>query len=126
MNYVNKLEDFKTDYDADVLLKKQTSPEVSLVSDKDKEKKIIKWVPLFEYALSRTFGSKGPLIYIVQENAKVPGVGDDTLTVNTHYGASGSMLEELINRLPNAGPIFRDDNETFFIMIFKALAGTSM
>ena len=42
MHYVNVLGEFKTEYGAYVLLKKQTSPEVPLVSDKDKEKKIIK------------------------------------------------------------------------------------
>ena len=36
------------------------------------------------------------------------------------------MLEELINRLPHPGPIFRDDNKTVFMMISKAVAGTSM
>ena len=51
MNYVNVLGYFKTDYDAYVLLKKNTYPEVTLVSDKDKEKKTIKWVSLFEDAL---------------------------------------------------------------------------
>ena len=40
MHYVNLLEDFKTDYNAYVLLKKQTYPVASLVSDKDKDKKI--------------------------------------------------------------------------------------
>ena len=86
--------------------RKQTSLEVPLVSDKYKEKKIIKWVPLFEDALSSTFGSKYPLVFIVRENAEVPNVGDYPLTANVHYGASGSMLEELINCLPHAGPIF--------------------
>ena len=40
-----------------------------------------------------TFGSKYPLVYIVQENAKVPDDGYDTLTANEHYGVSWSMLE---------------------------------
>ena len=92
MHYVNMLGEFNTYYDAYVLRKKETSPEVSLVSDKDKEKKIIKWVPLFEDSLSRTFRSKGPLVYIVRETSEVPDVEDDTLTTNEHYGASGSML----------------------------------
>ena len=65
MHFVNVIGGFKTEYNSYVLLKKQTSPKVPLVSDKDKEKKIIKWVPLFEDALSRTFGSNGPLVYIV-------------------------------------------------------------
>ena len=108
------------------LLKKQTSPEVPLVSNKDKEKKIIKWVPLFEDALSRKFGSKGPLVYIVQYSDNIPDVGDDNLTANAHYGASGSILEELINLLPHAGNFFSDDNETVFMMISKAVSGTSV
>ena len=65
MHYYNVIGGFKTKYDSYVLLKKQTSPKVPFVSDKDKEKKIIKWVPLFEDTLSRTFGSNGPLVYIV-------------------------------------------------------------
>ena len=73
-------------------MKKQTSPEVPLFSDKYKEKKIIKWVPLFEDSLSRTFRSKGPLVYIVRENSKIPNAGDYTLPANVHYGESGSML----------------------------------
>ena len=39
MNYINVIGGFKTDYDAYVLLKKQTSPEVTFLSDKYKEKK---------------------------------------------------------------------------------------
>ena len=126
MHYVDVLSDFKVDYDAYMLLKKQDSPEPPLVSDKDKEKRIIKWVPMFEDALSRTFGSKGPLVYVVRENAAVPDVADDPLDHNAHYGSSGSMLEELIKRLPHTGPIFRDDNKTVFMMIAKAVAGTSV
>ena len=93
MHFVNVIGGFKTEYNSYVLLKKQTSPKVPLVSDKDKEKKIIKWVPLFEDALSRTFGSNGPLVYIVWDNSKVPNVRDDPLTANAHHGESGSMLE---------------------------------
>ena len=70
------------------MLKKQTFREIPFVSDKDKEKKITKWVPLFEDTMSRTFRGKGPLFYIVRENADVPDVADDPLTANAHCGAS--------------------------------------
>ena len=106
MQYVNVLGYLKTDYDDYVLLKKQTSHEVPLVGDKDKDKKIIKWVSIFEDVISRTFGSKVPLVYILRENADIPDVGDDPLTKNTHYGASGYMLGELINCLPHAVQFF--------------------
>ena len=88
MNYVNVLGYFKTDQDAYVLLKKNTYPEVTLVSDKDKEKKTIKWVSLFEDALYRTFVSKGTLVYIVLENDDTTDVIYDPLIANAHYGES--------------------------------------
>ena len=60
----------------------------------------------------------------MQNNAEVPDVGDDPLIANAHLGALESMLEELNNRLPHAGPFFCDDNKTVFMMISKAVAGT--
>ena len=106
MHYVNIIEEFETNYDAYFLLKEKTYPEFSLVSDKDKEKKIIKCVPLFEDSISRTFRRKGPLVYIFQDNFDVPGIIDYPLTENAHYGESGYVLGELINPLPHVGPIF--------------------
>ena len=126
MHYGNVLTGFKMDFDAYILLRKQEDPEVPLVNDKDKDKKIIKWMPLFEDALSRTFGSKGPLIYVLRDTVAVPSEVDDPLDVNAHYGRSGSMLEELIQRLPHTGPIYRDDNKTVYLLISRAVAGTSV
>ena len=62
----------------------------------------------------------------MRENLEVPDVEDDTLTTNEHYGESGSMLEELIIRLPHAGPIFCNNNKSIFMMIYKAITGTSV
>ena len=126
MHYVNVLSAFRTDYEAYMLLRKQDAPDVSEVNDKDREKKIIKWVPLFEDALSRTFGSKGPLVYVVRDNAEVPTEEEDPLLDNCHYGSAGSLVEELIKRLPHNGPIFKDDNKTVYMMVAKAVAGTSV
>ena len=88
MHYVNVLDYFKTDCNAYVMVKKQTTTEVPLFSYKGKDNKIIKWVPIFQEALSRTFKSKGALVYIVQNNSQVPDVRDDLLTANANYGAS--------------------------------------
>ena len=71
-----------------------------------KEKEIIKWVPLFEDALSRTFRSKGHSFYIVRYNANVTDIRYDPLTANTQYGASGSTLRAMINHLHHSGIIF--------------------
>ena len=116
MHYNNILAGFKLDFDAYCTLKKQDAPDVPLVYDKDKDKKVIKWAPLFLDAMSRTFGAKGPLRYVLRENAAVPAEAEDPLSENCHYSATaGSMLEELIRRLPHSGPTFRDDNKTVFM-----------
>lgn len=82
-------------------------------------------MPLFEDALSRTFGSKGPLIYVLREDATVASEVDDPLDTNAHYEKSGSMIEEIIQHLPHTGSIYKDDNKTVFMMISKSVAGTS-
>ena len=58
MHYVNVLGEFKTDYNAYVLLKKQNSPGVYLVNDRDKENKIIKWVPYLRTPYHAHSGAK--------------------------------------------------------------------
>jgi len=127
MHYLNVLSGFKVDYEAYALLKKNDKPDTPMVHDKDKDKKIIKWVPLFEDALSRTFGSKGPLSYVIRETVDVPPEADDPLQADKHHSeVNGSMMEELNQRLPHTGSIFKDDNKTVFMMIAKAVAGTSV
>lgn len=126
MHYKNVLTGFKIDYESYVSLKKREEPDAPKVNDKEKEKKVIKWMPLFEDALSRTFGPRGPLIYVLRTESAVTTEVDDPLQPNSHYGNSGSLLEELIQRLPHTGPIYKDDNKTVFMMISKAVTGTSV
>ena len=112
MHYTNVLSGFKDDYDNYLELKKQDKPETPVVNDKDREEKVIKWAPQFEDALSRTFGARGPLIYVIRPNSTVPSEIDDPLLTDAHYGESGSILEEFHKRLPHSGPIYQDDNKT--------------
>lgn len=127
MHYNNILSGFKIDFDAYCTLKKQDAPDVPLVYDKDKDKKVIKWAPLFLDAMSRTFGAKGPLRYVLREDPDVPPEEEDPLGNNCHYSdAAGSMLEELTRRLSHTGPTYRDDNKTVFMAISTAVAGTSV
>ena len=103
MHYINILSDFRTDYEGYGILCSQDASIVPLVNDKDKEKKIIKCVPLFEDTLSHTFGSKGPLVYIVRENTDVLAEADNPIDTNSHYGSAGSLLEELNQRFHMMG-----------------------
>ena len=126
MHYDSVLAGFKIDYDAYRVLKNQDSPKVPLVNEKDRDKKVIKWIPLFEDAMSRTFGAKGPLRYVIRETAEVETEVLDPLLPNKHYGKHGSMMEDLINRLPHDGPTYKDDNKTVFMIISTAVAGTTV
>lgn len=126
MHYDNVLAGFKIDYDAYRVLKNQDSPKVPIVNEKDRDKKVIKWIPLFEDVMSRTFGAKGPLRYVIRETAEVETEILDPLLPDKHYGKHGSMMEDLINRLPHDGPTYKDDNKTVFMAISTAVAGTTV
>lgn len=70
------------------------------------------------------YGAKGPLRHMLRDDAAVKSEQSDPLTSHvtanpaqntpgiqgTYYGESGSLVEELIARLPHSGPIFKNDN----------------
>ena len=99
---------------------------VPFIVDKDSDRKVIKWSPIFLDCLSRTLGSAGPLSYVLHDNVGVSSEIDDPLLPNTYYGSSGSLFDELTARLPHTGPIYKNDNATVFMLIEKAVCGTSV
>jgi hypothetical protein len=62
----------------------------------------------------------------VREEATVLAELDDPLDANSYFGASGSLIEELIARLPHTGPIYRNDNATVYLKIEEAARGTKV
>lgn len=97
MHYVKVVANFKVDWDLYKELKSQDTPDILLVNNKDKEKCIIKWIPLFKDVMSRTFRSKGPIKYAICDTVAVPLDADDPLAPNSYYTAiNGSLIEELI------------------------------
>ena len=111
MYYANVLQDFKLDWEAYQALKEEDAPKAPTINDKDNDRKVIKWSPIFKDALSRTFGHTGPLIYVLRENVAVEpealdplNVNDTTGVVNSYHGKSGSLQDELYMRLPHTGP----------------------
>ena len=126
MHYVNVLSNFKVEYEAYINLKEEDEPKVPKINDRDSDRKVIRWAPIFVDYLSRCFGSKGPLRYIVREMATVPTEIDDPLGSNNYFGRSGSLIEELIARVPHVGPIFRNDNATVYMKIEEAVRGSSV
>jgi len=127
MHYGNVLSGFKLEWEAYRDLRKQDELDVPLVKDKDGERKIIKWAPVFLDCMSRTYGSKGPLSYVLRGTSDVTSeVEDPLVSPNDYFGTSGSLLDELISRLPHTGPIYKNDNKTVFMKLEKAVRGTAV
>ena len=126
MHYGQVLSDFQLEWEDYVSLKEKDDPTVPSISDKDQDRRIIKWAPIFRDCLSRTYGSKGPLAYVVRDDATVQAEVYDPLGTHSYFGASGSLHDELIARLPHTGAIFKNDNGTVYMLIEKAARGTSV
>jgi hypothetical protein len=126
MHYTNVLTSFKIEWEDYESLKSQDDPTVPVVNDKDNDRKVIKWVPIFLDCVSRTYGSRGPLAYVLRDTAEVPTELEDPLLQHSYYGQSGSLFEELIARLPHTGAIYRNDNATVYMLIEKSVRGTSV
>ena len=83
--------------------------------------------------------AKGPLRYVLRDNSALKIEQEDPLVAHVtanpaqniqgvqgrYYGESGSLVEELIARLPHNGPIFKNDNATVFQKVEEAARGTS-
>lgn len=126
MHYNNVLMTFKIEWEAYQELRDADEPKIPKINDRDAERKVIKWVPIFLDCMSRSFGAKGPLRYVLRENQTISDEATDPLLPNAHYGENGSLIDELINRLPHEGPIFKNDNKTIYMKIDEAARGTSV
>ena len=126
LHYMDVLQHFRLAYEAYEQLQEQDSPDVPDVKDNDKEKKIIKWAPVFLDCMSRTFGVKGPLAYVLRTTVQVTPEAEDPLDGTAYYGTSGSLQQELIDRLPHGDALYRSDNKTVYMHIEKACRGTSV
>jgi len=139
MHYMNVLVNFKLEYVAYEAMRKEDVPDTPKISDKDGDRKIIRWSPIFLDCMQHHYGAKGPLLYVIRDDAAVKSKHEDPLTSHitanpaqntpgiqgTYYGESGSLVEELIARLPHSGPIFKNDNATVYQKVEETARGTS-
>ena len=95
MHWINVLTNFQLERQFYESLKEQDGSRVPFIGDKDSDRKVIKWFPIFLDCLSCTFGSHGPLSYVLCDHARVRSEAVDPLQHHAHYGSSGSLLEEL-------------------------------
>ena len=126
MHYNNVLSKFKINWDAHVSLKSQDAPDVQMINDKDGDRKVIKWVPIFTDCLARTYGAKVPLSYVLKEDEYVPAEETDSLDADAYYGTSDSLHDGLVTDLPHTVAIYKNDNTSVYMKIEKATRGSSV
>ena len=113
------------EWEAFLELKGEDSSKCPTIMDRDNDRKVIKWMSPFRDCISRTYGSKGPLSYVLRPNSTVAEELVDPLDTDSYYGVSGCLHEELCARLPHSGPLFKHDNTSVFLLIEKAARNTS-
>ena len=110
MHYGNILSTFKIEWEAYEAIMSEDDPKVPKIVDRDGDRRIIRWAPIFLDSLYAIIGAKVPLCYFLREEPIVPLVGNDPLDQNAYYGASGGLADELVARLPHIGPIYKNYN----------------
>jgi hypothetical protein len=126
LHYQNILASFKIEFEAYEKLQKEDSPDIPSIKDSDNERKVIKWAPIFMDCMSRTYGIKGPLAYVLRDEVDVVPEADDPLQEGSYYGRSGGLQTELIARLSHDDALFRSDNKTVYSKLEKACRGSSV
>ena len=120
MHYGNNvLSRFKIEWDIYEELKKEDNPDVLVINDKENIRKLIKWVSNFTDCLSRTYGSRRPLVYVLRKSSDVPIEVDDPLDTNSYHVTGGSLHEELVSILYHSIPIYKHDNTSVHMKIEK-------
>jgi len=76
--------------------------------------------------MSRTYGIKGPLSYVLRETVAVQTELEDPLVGTNYYGLSGSLQTEVIERLAHGDSLYHSDNTTVYLASEKACRGTSV
>jgi hypothetical protein len=122
MNYSQVLKSFHVEYEAILKLAEESKPDVPTLQ---KNQVPIKWIESFKDCLFRTFGIRGcPLLYVIRENQEVPDEATDPLLPSKTFGSSGSVIDELINRLTHDDPLYKSDNATLYSMLEEATRGS--
>ena len=126
MHYGNFLSAFKIEWEAYESIMSEDDPKVPKIFDRDGDRRIIRWEPIFLDNLDAIIGAKGPLRYVLRGEPIVTLEGNNPLDQNSYYGASGGLADELVARLTHIGPIYKNDNAAVYHKIKEAARGTSV
>ena len=122
MNYTIVVKPFYVEYESIVKLSEKDKPDVPVIH---KNLAPIRWVESFKDCLYRTFGVRDvPLLYVIRDEVEVKPEADDPLEGSHAYGSSGSVLDELIQRISHTHPLFKSDNASVYSMLEEATRGS--
>ena len=86
----------------------------------------LKWCDLMKHYLHANYGLRYILLdYIIRDNAQVPTEADDPLLNIEPFGASESVLAELVKRASHTHPLYKQDNEEVYRLLEQAARNSS-
>ena len=122
MNYSLVLRDFNMQWESIKKLSEENNPDVPMLS---KNVTPLKWMESFRDCLLRTFGVRScPVSYVIRADVNVVPELNDPLLPGCSYGASGSVMEELISRLNHTDSLYQTDNALVFSLLDEATRNT--
>ena len=122
MSYTQAIKHFYVEYEAIKKLVKEEKPDVPIIH---KNLAPIRWLESFKDCLYCTFGVREmPLIYVICDEVAVMPEANDPLNGRNAYSASGSVLNELIERIDHNDPLFKTDNWHVFSLLEEATRGS--
>ena len=79
MHYTNVLKVFNLEWEAYEAVKSEGDPKIPKINDRDGDRKVIRWAPIFLNMLENTHGARGPLLYVLRDEPVVPPEANDPL-----------------------------------------------
>ena len=125
-HYGNVLSAFNIEWEVYEAITSENDPKVPKIVDRDGDRRIICWAPIFMDSPDAIIGATGPLSYVLRDEPIVPLEGNNPLHQNAYYGDSGGLADELVSRLPHTGPIYNNDNAAVYQKTKEAARGTSV
>ena len=95
LDYKSVLATFNIEHKACLYIKEDGESKVPKINDKDNDRKIDRWSPIFKECLSNSHGSRGTLICVLLEDPTVTDEIVDPLLAKCYCGKSGSLISKL-------------------------------
>ena len=118
------LETFKIEHDAYLSVKDDDGSKVPKINHRWNDLKIMFWSHIFNYCLSNSYGSRGPLTHVIREDPTMTNEVMEPLLCNFYYEESGRLISYLESRLTHGWSIFKNHNAGVCVKIEEASGRT--